>query len=135
MERVFIDTSAFYALMDKSDRFHADSAKTLKFLLNNEFELITTNYVVLETVALLQNRIGFEPARLWVQRMLKIIDVYFIDQALQESAFDLWVGLGSRKVSLVDCTSFVFMRKKGLEIAFTYDNHFKEQGFEIAGGP
>ena len=131
MERVFVDTSAFYAVMDRSDRLHAEAARNFAALLEGEFELITTNYVVLETVALIQSRLGFEAAKLWTQRILGIVQVHFVDEPLQEMAFNLWLGLASRQVSLVDCASFVFMRRAGLEEAFAFDGDFEKQGFRI----
>jgi predicted nucleic acid-binding protein len=36
-----------------------------------------------------------------------------------------------RDLSLVDCTSFEVMRRNGLEVVFTFDPHFHEQGFQV----
>jgi predicted nucleic acid-binding protein len=65
VEKVYIDTSAFYALMDRSDQYH-ESAKALwPSLLEPHITLLTSNYVVSETMKLLQFGLGFEAASLW----------------------------------------------------------------------
>ncbi|RME55690.1 MAG: VapC toxin family PIN domain ribonuclease, partial [Caldilineae bacterium] len=44
------------------------------------------------------------------------------------------VGANRRGLSLVDCTSFVVMQQLGIDTAFAFDNHFKEQGFTLLAG-
>ena len=61
IENVFIDTSAFYALMDRSDSYHQSAGKLWADFLDKGYYLKTSNYVVVETLALLQNRLGFKP--------------------------------------------------------------------------
>jgi predicted nucleic acid-binding protein len=34
-----------------------------------------------------------------------------------------------KKLSVVDCVSFVVMRDSGVSEAFCFDRHFREQGF------
>lgn len=35
-----------------------------------------------------------------------------------------------RGLSITDCISFKVMRRRGIRAAFTFDRHFREQGFE-----
>ena len=59
---IFVDTSATLALANPKDDFHDTSIKTLEALLEDDEELFTHNYVILESVALLQRRIGLADA-------------------------------------------------------------------------
>ena len=43
--KVFVDTSAFYAGLCTSDRFHLEAVATWKVLLTEPFLPITSNYV------------------------------------------------------------------------------------------
>jgi len=131
IENVFIDTSAFYALMDRSDLHHQSASKLWAHMLDNGFYLMTSNYVTVETLALLQNRIGFEAAGLWSRDVLNISETLWIDELLHNLAFEIWLSLGRRKLSLVDCTSFAVMRHHKMEKVFGYDKHFTEHGFEV----
>lgn len=129
-ERVFIDTSAFYALMDASDENHQQAAGLWSSLLEKDLYLCTGNYVIVETLALLQNRCGFEAGNLWYRDVLNIAEVLWIDRSMHNLAYELWLSLGRRKLSFVDCVSFVMMRHFKVDKVFGFDRHFVEQGFE-----
>ena len=130
-EKVFIDTSAFYALMDRSDSYHKSASKLWAHFLDNEYDLKTSNYVTVETLALLQNRLGFEAAGLWSRDVLGIVETIWIDEVLHNLAFEIWFSLGRRKLSLVDCASFIVMRHHEMEQIFGFDKHFTEHGFDV----
>ena len=130
-ERVFLDTSAFYALMDRSDSNHSQAAALWASLLEKDLYFCTGNYVIVETMALLQNRLGFEAANLCYRDVLSLAEVLWIDSSIHNLAYELWLSFGRRKLSFVDCVSFMAMRHYKLEKVFGFDRHFVEQGFEI----
>ncbi len=130
-EIVFIDTSAFYALMDGSDEFHEMAKQIMETLLKNDVSLTTSNYIIIEVMALLQSRLGFEAADVFYEDILQLVSLLWIDQSTHEIAVELWRGLGRKKVSLVDCVSFMTMRQTKIHKTFSFDKHFSEQGFEI----
>jgi len=132
-ENIFVDTSAFYALMDRSDNYHEKASGLWADFLQKDADLKTSNYITVETLALVQNRLGFEAADLWYRDILSIIEVLWIDGLVHNLAFELWLSLGRRNLSLVDCTSFVIMRKHNIEKVYGIDRHFAEQGFQIMG--
>jgi predicted nucleic acid-binding protein len=130
-ENVFIDTSAFYALMDRSDSYHEKAKKLWISLLDKNATLKTTDYIIIEALALLQNRLGFEAASLFSNDILGLVDILWVDESRHNLAYELWLGLGRKKVSLVDCVSFITMRHDRLENVFGFDRHFEDQGFKI----
>lgn len=131
IENIFIDTSAFYALMDRSDSYHQQAKKLWTFLLDEEITFKTTNYIIIETLALLQNRLGFDAAHLYSNDILELVDILWVDEPRHTLAFELWLSLGRKKLSLVDCVSFITMRHYRLENVFGFDRHFDQQGFKI----
>ena len=130
-EKAFVDTSAFYALMDRTDSNHEEAVEAWRFLLERDVSLHTCSYVVVETLALLQSRLGFKAADLWYRDVLAVVSVLWIDESVHKEAHALWLGLSRKRVSFVDCTSFVAMRRSGLGTAFCFDRHFREQGFRV----
>lgn len=56
---------------------------------------------------------------------------YLDEEVVHGNAHDLWVGIGRRDLSFVDCVSFVVMRRYEMEKVFGFDKHFAEQGFEV----
>jgi uncharacterized protein len=128
---IFVDTSAFYALLDRSDRFHVQASALWPDLLDDRIRLLTSNYVVWETIGLLQKRIGFEAARVWSKDILGVLDVHWVNEATHQRAYDLWLNFERIKLSLVDCVSFVIMHQHGIERAFCFKPHFIDHGFEL----
>ena len=132
---VFVDTSALFAVLVRNDYMHVRAAKTFERLIENGVELHTTSYVLLETVALLQARVGLDAARLFQHEFATILKIHWVDQSLHEKAFRRLELRGRREVSLVDNTSFVYMEEQGLSSAFAYDEHFSAEGFTVLGVP
>jgi predicted nucleic acid-binding protein len=93
--------------------------------------VITTNYVVVETVAVLQNRIGLEPVRDFTTRVLPLVDVVFADAGLHERAMARLLRMDRRRVSLVDATSFEVMDTHGVADVLGLDSDFEGQGFRL----
>ena len=60
------------------------------------------------------------------------MNVEWVDKTLHERAVASVATAGRKKLSLVDCLSFDVMRQRGLHLVFSFDRHFKEQGFELA---
>ena len=84
-------------------------------------------------MALIQNRLGFEAANLWYQDILGLAKVLWVEEPIHNLAWELWLSLGRRKLSFVDCVSFVTMRHFNIKKAFSFDKHFIEQGFDVPG--
>lgn len=128
--RIFIDTSALLAVLDADDAYHSKAEAKWKPLIEDNSVLICSNYILLETIALLQHRFGIDSVRTFQEDVVPLLTVEWIDADLHETAILSVLTAGRKKLSLVDCTSFALMRKLGLKSAFTFDKHFQEQGFE-----
>lgn len=127
---VFVDTSAFLAVLDADDAHHAQARPIWEDLVNQEVTLVCTNYILLETFALAQNRLGLDAARVFQNDILPIVSIEWIDQASHQAGVSALLTANRRRLSLVDCTSFETMRRLNVNRAFTLDQHFAEQGFE-----
>jgi predicted nucleic acid-binding protein len=127
---VFVDTSALYALLDRDDAHHREAAQVFAGLLRRRVPLHTHAYVVVESLALVQGRLGMEAARALVHDLLGVVRVAPVDEGLHRAALTATLASGRREVSLVDWTSFLYMRQREIQMAFAYDNLFWEQGFK-----
>lgn len=130
-EKIFVDTSAFYALLDRADPNHKDASSLWERLMNDNFTLVTTNYVVSDTMQLLQNRLGYEAAKVWHKEILSIFELLWIDENTHQKAYELWLTLGNFPVSFIDCTSFVTMHHHHVEKVFCFQANFKTHGFQL----
>jgi predicted nucleic acid-binding protein len=129
---VFIDTSAFLAVLNADDSHHRKAAATWKTIVENGTPLFTHNYVVLETFAVLQNRIGVEAARGFIEDIVPVMQVEWVTEVDHGQGITAVLTAARRQLSLTDCVSFSIMRRLGLRKVFCFDKHFQEQGFEMA---
>ena len=129
--RVFVDTSALYALLDRDDDNHAAARRGWTDILESGTPAVTSSYVLVETVALLQSRLGLEAVRAFEDAVVPILHVEFVTGDLHRLGMAALLVASRRRLSLVDCVSFEIMRRHGIGAAFTFDGHFKEQGFRL----
>lgn len=127
---IFLDTSAIYAMADKSDPNHSSACEKFDVALDGGERFYTHNYVLVESVALLQSRLGIQVALLFLEEA-KAFETEWVDEALHEEARGELEKIGKRQVSFVDCVSFAVMRRKGVETALAFDSDFAEQGFSL----
>lgn len=131
MDAVFVDTSAFYALLVADDRKHAAAVAALERLRVREAELVTSPFVLQETISLLQARIGMPAVRAFVTRIVTGLRIEWVDEDLFRGALTALLAADSRSISLTDWTSFEIMRRSGIREAFAFDEDFAARGFEL----
>jgi len=127
---IFIDTSAFLAILKSDDINHQKAKKKWKEVIENQEILICSNYVLLETFALIQNRSGMKAVRIFQEAIVPLLNIEWINESIHNTGTASLLTANRRELSLVDCISFKIMRKKGINKVFTFDKHFEEQGFE-----
>lgn len=131
MSAIFVDTSAIYATLVSSDAFHERARERFEGLRAREARLLTTSYVLVESYALLQRRVGEAAVRAFRERFAPLLDTVWVARALHERGLDDLARRGSTTVSLVDAVSFAAMREAGTGVAFAFDGHFGDEGFEL----
>ena len=129
---VFVDTSALLAILDADDVHHVRARSDWTRLLETPQRRVTSNYVLVETCALVRSRLGMPALHALVEDLVPVLDALWLDAELHEQASAALLAAGRRRLSLVDCASFVLMRRHGIQRAFAFDRHFAEQGFERA---
>lgn len=124
---VFVDTSALYALLVRGDPNH-DAAASAFTRLRQRGSLITHNYVVVETAALVQHRFGVSAVRTLID-LLGPIGVIWVDEETHKAAIAALLAAPRRRLSLVDRVSFEVMRDRAVTQAFAFDPDFHQEGF------
>lgn len=124
----FVDSSALYALLSAEDPNHGVAAAWFRSA-DRDPNIVTHNYVVVETTALLQRRLGPDAVRAFLEDLLSPIDVLFVDEELHRLATSAFLAAVRRRPSLVDWVSFELMRHERIRRAFAFDRDFRAQGF------
>ncbi len=128
---VFVDTSGFLALLDADDAGHPAVRGAWETLVRQEARLWSTNYVLVETCALVQRRLGMEALRVFDENVLPVVAIHWVGETEHAAGLSAVLAANRKKLSLVDCVSFATMRAVGTRHALTVDSHFQEQGFQV----
>ena len=129
---IFLDTSAVLALADTRDSHHEEAVATLERLVSEGQALLTHNYVLVESSALLQNRLGLESSLAFLSDAERFT-VHWVSPSDHDAAVEMLTDRHRRGLSLVDCMSFVVMRQYSVNTALAFDADFDAEGFETAG--
>ena len=127
---VFVDTSALYALLDAADAQHRPGRAAFTRLVHDQ-DLITHSYVLVETIALAQRRLGPDAVRALTRELLPAVATVWVDEAAHAAGLAALIAAFPTEVSLVDQVSFHLMRELGLTRAFAFDRDFRTAGFEV----
>ena len=133
---VFLDTSAHYGLADPRDDNHATASAISRRLITERWRLLTTNFILAETHALLLVRRG----RTIAWRTLEEIDrstitIVRVSPADERRAREIIANYDDKNFSLTDATSFAVMERLGITQAFTFDHHFSQYGLHALSTP
>ena len=128
---IFVDTSVFLAVLAKEDDNNEIAAETLALLTESGEQLITTNYILIESYALIQRRMGMNAIQDFQNKILPAITLIWINVEEHQHAMQQFLLENRRNLSFVDGSSFEAIQRLGIDKAFTFDNHFREQGFEV----
>lgn len=127
---VFVDTSGFLAVLDADDAEHAQAKLTWGHLITGGAPLVCSSYVLVETFAVAQRRLGMDAARAFHEDVCPLLGVRWVDETLHGAGVAAMLEADRRRLSLVDCVSFEVMRQMGIGQVFCFDRHFREAGFK-----
>jgi len=134
--KVFVDTSAWAAYYDPSDRWHAIAVSAIRRSVHARVTFVTTDYVMDETLTLLLMHAGRGLAIQFgesVQQSRNVERVH-VDPATWDEAWQMFRRYEDKRWAFTDCTSFSVMRQWGLQRAFSFDRHFEQAGFTLWPG-
>jgi len=131
VKALFVDTAGWMACADAADPAHQAARAARDQALEEGRLLVTTDYVVDETLTLIRMRLGIAAAEAWWAQVDGSSRVRHesIDAMRAEKARAAFFRHRDKDYSFTDCTSFVVMRELRLKQALTTDRHFRQAGF------
>lgn len=131
--RLFVDTSAWLALNDKNDQYHDEAVSRITMIQQQKIQLVTSEYVFDESVTIIRYRISHRAAVAFGDALISsnVASIEDITDEERLKAWSLFKKYGDKNLSFTDCTSFALMIKLKLRKAFSFDDHFKQVGFEL----
>lgn len=133
MRAAFVDTSGWIALVNQADVHHAAVAKAQRNWLREGGMLITSDYVVNETLTHMRARFGLAVAEAWwegIERSQRV-RMEWVTPERAAKAREMFFRHRDKTYSFTDCTSFVVMKELKLTRALATDKHFVQAGFQV----
>ena len=129
---VLWDSSAILALLDADDIDHECAREVANLIAAERRPSFITNYVEVETHALLLRRLGRAIAREWLTTGR--LPVVRVSPQEEEIARAIVARHTDKDWSLCDAVSFAFLERRRVRRAFSFDRHFQQYGkFEVLG--
>jgi predicted nucleic acid-binding protein len=131
--QVFVDTSAFYALMIKNDDAHNKMLSALDEVRSGKARWLTSDYILDETATLLMARGHQVPAEKVLELVSgsRVMDIQWMDSQRFLQSRMLFSKYREHHVSFTDCFSFALMRELDVSDVLTKDSHFGIMGFHV----
>jgi uncharacterized protein len=133
-EAVFVDSGAWIALAVRRDALNARAHEQFDLLQSAGAKLHTSVPIIIETFTFLDRNGGRDVALTWKEAIYKQ-DVKILPCDLRDlqQSWEYFRRADLHKLSAVDATSFVIMRRAQIRLAFTFDHHFAVVGFRLVG--
>ena len=134
--KLFIDTSAFVARLDKRDTRHSDAIEIFDAIARGMYKynkLYTSNYVLDESVTHVLYRTKRHDHALRMLDLItnsRYINMLWVTEDVQNKAIFLFRKYTDKMLSITDCTSAVLMNEYNIDTIFTFDNDFKVLGLK-----
>ncbi len=131
MTTLFLDTSFLIALESKDDQYHATAMKYWQEFGANPAAIVTTTYILDETVTYFNSRGHHKKAVEIGSFLMKsaAVHIVHVDEALFEKGWQYFKRHNDKRYSLTDSISFVVMRQLKIKSALSFDKHFTQAGF------
>ena len=133
MKGIFVDTAGWMACADEGDPAHQRARKARYVALEQGNVLVTTDYVVDETLTLIRVRLGLAAARNWWDQVegSSRLRWEWIGMDRAEKARNVFFRYRDKDYSFTDCTSFIVMQELKLKQALTAGARFRQMGFQV----
>jgi predicted nucleic acid-binding protein len=139
---IFVDSGAWIALLNQKDPHHDDAVAIYNDLVQQNAQLLTTDYVIDETVTRLRydwSHSGAVQFLNFIKRTkeateeIGALTIAAINSTSFQEAERLFRQYNTATLSFTDCTSFVICQQYKISEAFAFDQHFTMMGITLRG--
>ena len=132
-EAVFVDSGAWIALALSRDPLHGRAREHWDLLQGAGAKLHTSVPVIIETFTYLDRNANRDVALTWKDAVSKpgVTKILPCEMRDLEQSWEYFRRTDLHKLSAVDATSFVIMKRARIRLAYTFDHHFAVAGFRM----
>ncbi len=133
MSRVFVDTGALLALLDRADPRHP--AVRSAFASLSDADLLTHGYVVAESLAVVRRRFGVDGAIALLDDVLPIVQIVPVEPELHSRVLAAYRASLPTGISFVDRISFAVIERDRIDAVLATDADFRTLGVPLIPAP
>ncbi len=128
--RIFLDTSAIYALANVHDVNHLP---VLAYFKSTRVTYLLHELIFVETCSLITKRLDKRLAlrTVWDLRRSSRIEIAELTPDLLEAGWQRCLRYADKEWDWIDCISFELMDRRSLREALSLDRHFTQAGFSL----
>ncbi len=127
-DSIFIDTNVWVALFNPGDALHKQARETAVSLNSGTFELVSSNYVLLECFTVIAKKCGIEAAhdfRQYLNRH-KTMRIVWIDETMDDMIWRIFSAKENVGISFVDASNLALARSHRLSYLLTFDRALRK---------
>jgi|CXWL01.1.fsa_nt_gi predicted nucleic acid-binding protein len=129
---IFIDSDAYIGALLLSDPHHMNALSLFKILIVKAESLVTSWEVIDEVATKISYTSGKELSKRFIDDRLHSDEkIFFVHKEISTKILDLFNKQTSKNVSLTDCTNMVIAKDLGIDTIFSFDKHYKQNGFKL----
>ena len=119
----FVDSSAILAMANRGDPTHEQAVAAYHELVDGGYHLFTTDYVIAETLQMLELAFGVDLARQWLRDQR--LPIYHADeQDVRRAIAMITSARAGTRLTMTDAVTSVVMERLGVSDAFAVDPEF-----------
>jgi uncharacterized protein len=124
---ILVDTGIWVASANPHDRLHGTATNLVH---NSPDDLVTTDYIVDESLTLLRSRRRPAAAIMLGERLFggAITDIHHVEPNDVREAWQIFQQFRDKEWSFTDCVSYVVMQRLNIRTAYSFDHHFHQFG-------
>jgi len=132
--KIFVDADAFVALANPADSNNSQAIFFAKVITQNSFQLITSDPAFGEAITIIRQETSLKTAIEFTERILTDpILIIEVDSSLRRQALDIFKNQSSKNSRFTDCVNMAIMKNENLDTIFSFDEHYKKNGFKRFG--
>ena len=131
-KKVFIDTNIFVALRDENDSTHNRAKLVLNRLMKAKVIFFTSSDVIAESLTVISRKLGKKHAIEFLKEIKFMAKEIFVDENIHLITRNFFKEVNSKNISFVDCSNIVVMKHNKISTLFSFDEHFKKLGINLA---
>ena len=123
-ESIFLDANFLIAIHKTNDQLHQNAMNLANIIDKNNLEMVTSNYVILEVLTVLSQRISksvaIKASNLLLSKDSPITQIH-INSDLDNQTLELFKTIKNKNISYVDCSIIAVMKSENIKLLATFD--------------